>query len=247
MQRQSHRKEIDAEQRFATGTTETAPINARADEVAELVHDLKTPLATIALETYLLEHKLTPSDEVARAAVARIASNVEFLDRMVQDILDLSALDAGQLELRRQPTELRALVEHVVERVTPSRDRGRVVVDPGPRVVLDIDDLRIERVVANLLGNALKYAPSCTGIVLRLEVGPRSALLSVADAGPGMTPGEMKHVFDKYRRGATARAHEGWGLGLYVSKLLVEAHGGRIGIASELGRGSRFFFELPTS
>jgi len=238
---------MQPERRFPLGTTETTAVDPRTDEVAELVHDLKSPLATIALETYLLEQKLAPGDEVARAAVARIASNVEFLDRMVQDILDLSALDAGQLELRRQPTELRALVEHVVERVTPSRDRGRVVVEPGPRVVLDIDDLRIERVVANLLGNALKYAPSCTGIVLRLDVGPTSVMLSVADAGPGMTPGELKHVFDKYRRGTAAHAREGWGLGLYVSKLLVEAHDGRIGVASELGRGSRFFFELPMS
>jgi signal transduction histidine kinase len=231
------------------GTTETAPLSgdACAGDVAELVHDLKGPLSTIALETYLLEHKLTASDLVARAAVARIARNVEFLDRMVRDILDSSALDAGPLELRRHPTELRALVERVVERVTPSRDRERVVVDPGARVVLDIDDLRIERVVANLLGNALKYTPSCTGIVLRLDVGPKAALVSVADAGPGMTPGERKHVFDKYRRGVTARVEEGWGLGLYVSKAIVEAHGGRIGIASELGRGSRFFFELPRS
>jgi signal transduction histidine kinase len=217
----------------------------RADDVVQIVHDLRNPLATIALEASLLDHKLANGAyDLARSAVARIARNVEFLDRMTQDLLDSCSIDAGQFQLHRSPTELCALLEQVIDRMISTRDRGRVTLEATRPMTLSIDGLRIERVVANLIGNALKYAPGSSGIVVRLEAGARTAQVSVSDAGPGMTAAEMAYVFDKYRRVDPAHL-DGRGLGLFVSKKIVEAHGGQIGVDSVRGAGSRFFFELP--
>jgi K+-sensing histidine kinase KdpD len=216
------------------------------DILEQIVHDLKNPLQTIALETGLLDDRLAiGGDAEIRTAVARISRNVHFLDRMVQDLLDSCAIDAGGLELRRRPTELRALIARVADRVVSTRDRGRVWFEAARPITLSIDDLRIERVVANLLQNALKYTPIASRIAIRLDVGDRSARISVIDTGPGMTAAEAPSVFDKYRRTSSAAVHEGSGLGLYVSRQIIEAHGGTIGVESVEGVGSWFFFELP--
>jgi PAS domain S-box-containing protein len=227
---------------------ETTDAGLREEDVAQIVHDLKNPLSTITLEAYLLDDKLAhgrPSD--ARDALARITRNVEFLERMVQDLLDLCSLDAGRLELHRKPTELRTLLEQIIDRVVPTRDRGRVSLHAAEPLTSSIDELRIERVVANLLQNALKYAPRVTGIVVGLAAVTDAIRVSVTDAGPGMTAAETGYVFDKFRRGSTAGSREGSGLGLYVSKKIVEAHGGRIDVTSVQGAGSQFFFELPAT
>lgn len=218
----------------------------REDDVAQIAHDLKNPLSMIALETDLLDRRLEAGEPVdVRRSVARVLRNVGYLDRMVHDLLDICSLEAGHLELRREQTELRTLVETVIDRVTAVAERGRVLLEAPDPVMIVLDDLRIERVVANFLTNALKYAPGVSGIIVRVERGPACARVSVTDAGPGMTPPEMSFIFDKYRRTRGARGCEGSGLGLYVSKQIVEAHGGMIGVDSSHGVGCRFFFELP--
>ncbi len=240
-----------SEPRFATGTVETAPApldETRGDEVAKIVHDLRDPLATIALEAYLLDRKLAQGDHAdIRSTVARIIRNIEFLDRMVQDLLDSCAPGDGQLELHRTPTDLRELLEQVVDRTVSTSDRGRVGLEAPFRITLPIDNLRIERVLANLIGNALKHTPRHGGIIVRLDAGPDLARVSVIDAGPGIPADEMETIFDRYCRGSTACGLDGRGLGLYVSKKIVEAHGGRIGVDRITGGGSRFYFELPTT
>jgi PAS domain S-box-containing protein len=218
----------------------------RASNVAELVHDFKNPLATIALEMCVLDHKLHGEHGAElHPVVARVNRNIDFLDRMVQDLLDSCTIAENQLSLQRRPTELRALLEHVLDRAVATRDRSRVLLAAPSPVTLEVDELRIQRVVANLLQNALKYAPQDSTVVVALEVTARRARISVADAGPGLVPDEIAFIFDKYRRTIRARAHEGSGLGLYVSKQIIEAHGGQIGVDSVHGIGSRFFFELP--
>ena len=211
------------------------------------MHDFKTPLATILLEAELLEAKLGAASPVdAHRALDRIARNAEYLGRMVMDLLDLCSFEAGHLELRREPTDVRALIEHVIERVVSSHDTGRVRLEGGDSATVVLDDLRIERVVANLLENSLKYAPKGTAIAVRLDATPDSTEVSVIDIGRSLTGSEMVNVFEEYKRGGQARGHEGSGLGLYVSKRIVEAHGGTIGVESMHGVGTRFFFSLPT-
>jgi signal transduction histidine kinase len=236
--------------RLAKGTVEMdklapAEVDGNPSELVEIVHDLKNPLSTIALELCLLDEKLadpTPAD--MRAGLARVQHNVAYLDRLVQDILDSCALHTNRFELQRRPVEVVGLVEQVLERAVPTRDRWRVYLDASVRVLATIDELRIERVVANLLHNALKYSPPGTGIVVRIEVEPRIRV-SVIDAGAGLSAADAAHVFDKYWRAPTTKAREGSGLGLYVARRIIEEHGGTMGVHSIPAVGSRFFFELP--
>jgi signal transduction histidine kinase len=229
------------------GTPAATPyLGLHNDAIEQIAHDLKSPLWTIALETSLLDETLADRNHIEiRTSLARIGRNVDFLDRLVRDLIDSAALAAGQFTLQRGPTELRALLAQIVERVVSTRDRERVILDTPHPLTISIDAMRIERVVANLLQNALKYAPRASRIVVRLEVESHGGRVSVVDDGPGMTAAETSHAFDKYHRGASVQTHEGSGLGLYVSKQIVEAHGGTIGVNSDQGIGSRFFFQLP--
>ena len=214
------------------------------DEVAQVAHDLRGPLSTIALDVSLVDVARDLDPQLVEVAIARVSSNVQFLDRMVQDLLDMCALDSGQFVLHRRPTDLRELLVATVERSVPTRHRGRVVINACEGIVLEIDEVRIGRVIENLLHNAIVHTSSSSGIVARLDrVGDR-ALVSVIDAGPGIPPDERDAIFDKYCRGGTA-ASGGCGLGLYIGKRIVEGHGGRIGVSSRAGFGSCFFFELP--
>jgi K+-sensing histidine kinase KdpD len=216
-------------------------------EVARIVHDFKTPLATILLEAELLEAKLAAgSVSDSHRALDRIARNAEYLGRMVMDLLDLCNFEAGHFELRREPIEVLALIQRVIERVVSTHEAGRLRLEVSQAVTVVLDDLRIERVIANLLENALKYAPKGTQIGVRLDATPHAIEVSVIDIGRGLTGGEMVNVFDEYKRGGQAKGHEGSGLGLYVSKKIVEAHGGTIGVESMRGVGTRFFFTIPT-
>jgi len=216
---------------------------ARDSEFVQIIHDLKNPLATISLELCLLEDKLRQPELKGR--VARVTRNVAFLDRMVQDLLDASALDADRFELQRRPTELRTLIEYAVDRSTSSRDRPRVFIDARCSVTLLIDDLRIERVICNLLQNALKYSPPSAGVIIRLDRTETVARIAVTDVGPGISEEDQELIFDKFARADAALGHQGHGLGLYISKRIVEAHGGRIGVQSIYGAGACFYVELP--
>jgi signal transduction histidine kinase len=220
--------------------------DVRHEDIARIVHDFKNPLSTIALEADLLEHRVTTGDETGvKRAADRIARNVEFLDRLVMDLLDLCSFEAGSVELRREPTELVALLEHVIERVVSTRDLDRVVLAPSPRTILMLDDLRIERVVANLVTNAIKYAPPHSQIDVALELDGGVARVTVRDTGSTLGATEIAYIFDAYRRVDRLSESEGSGLGLYVSKKIVEAHGGQIGVTKLFDGGTRFFFELP--
>jgi signal transduction histidine kinase len=228
------------------GLVATVPAQRNQEDVAHIVHDLKNPLATIALELCLLDCRLAGmATEEAKRALLRITQNVEFMDRLVHDLLDLALIDSGHLEIHRRWTEIRSLLEDVLDRSVSSRDRGRVFLEASTPMTLAVDDMRIQRVVANLIQNALKYSPPSSGIVVRLEPKDEHACISVTDAGPGISPADAATVFEQFRRTSEARAKEGTGLGLYVSRKIVEAHGGRIGVDSVRGAGSRFYFELP--
>ena len=218
------------------------------DELAHVVHDLKNPLSSIALEIELLATtEPHSSDDTLSISIERMRRNVWFLDRLVYNLVDLCSLADDRLGLCRRECDLGSLVAAVVDRVVAARVRQRVIVEREEECAAMIDPLRIERVVANLIDNALKYTPANGTIVARTTRDASHCEVSVCDTGPGLSADELATLFEPYRRGRNALGREGTGLGLYVSKRLVEAHGGVIGVESIRGLGTRFFFRLPAA
>lgn len=212
------------------------------DERALIAHDIRAPLAIILLEAEVLGARA--HGERTRRSVDRIAHNVRYIERLVGDLLDFGALGYGDLRLARAPLDLAALVTEVVERGVPARDAGRVSVRTCAQAIVHGDRSRLERVVSNLLDNALKYGGSEAPVTVTLEIVRGRARLVVADRGPGLAPDEARAVFGLHRRGDSASGHPGHGLGLYVCRKVVDAHGGRIGVISAPGHGAQFFVEL---
>jgi two-component system phosphate regulon sensor histidine kinase PhoR len=229
--------------------TESERLNqVRQDFVANVSHELKTPLTSLKgyAET-LLEGGL--EDVENREAFVRIIRDQSArLQSLVDDLLSLADLERPDVRLRREAFDLREAVER---QVTTFRARAEnthltLEVEPGPTVPVVADRLRMDQVIANLLDNALKYTER-GGIRVRVGLGGSVAWCEVADTGPGIPPGEVSRVFERFYRVDKARSREkgGTGLGLSIVRHIVALHGGRVTVESEIGRGSTFRFELP--
>jgi two-component system, NtrC family, sensor histidine kinase KinB len=218
----------------------------RQEYIALLSHDLRSPLTAIRLSADLLAHQLAARDLPQEAHVAeRIRHNARRMSTMIADLVDSSQLEAGKLPLRRSPVELGAFLTQICERASPFED-GRVTVESRlGGATIDIDADRMERAVVNLLTNALKYSPPPSPIVVRGWIDGGDVVVTVSDNGPGIAQADRRRIFDKYVRVSTATKAEGTGLGLYITRLILEAHGGRVWVESELGQGSTFGFRLP--
>jgi signal transduction histidine kinase len=174
--------------------------------------------------------------------------NAKRMTAMLEDIAESSSLESHGVPLRRVACDLRSVVAEVVDSVDDARAR-RVTVetDDAPSYVVHADVSRLERVVANLVTNALKYSAEDAPVSVQLAREGGDVVLDVIDHGIGIAPESLKRLFERYYRapGSTARA-SGLGLGLYIARLIVEAHGGRIDVSSQVGHGSTFRLVLPS-
>ncbi|MCP3099051.1 ATP-binding protein [Myxococcus sp. K15C18031901] len=221
----------------------------REEYVSLISHDLRTPLQGITLRASLLrrhlrEHHL-PREESMTEAILR---DVGWMSGMIEEMLEGSRMESRGLTLRRKPVDLARFLEEALERDLPPalRERFRLEV-ATPLPIAWLDTARVERVLSNLLTNAAKYGPPDRPVEVRVVTRDSEAVVSVRDEGAGLTPEEAEHIFDKYyrtRQGSAADTH-GLGLGLYISRLIVEAHGGRIWVVSAPGQGATFCFSLP--
>ncbi len=218
----------------------------RAEYVSLISHDLKNPLSQIGLYAELARRALVRHggpDESKPAEV--IVRQVRRIDAMIDDLLDTARVEAGRLVLRQEKTDAEAFVERVVRQSFSTADVRRIrIVAPKTAVPLYADQPRLERVVVNLVGNALKYSPAPSEVVVRIDAEDGSARLTIGDRGPGIEAQDLPHLFEKFYRAKKTRA-EGVGLGLYISRLLVRAHGGDVLVASERGVGTTFTVVLP--
>ncbi len=219
------------------------------DILRAVSHDLRNPLTGIYGQAQLVERRLlqgSPPERI-RESVRWILRSARRMNTMIGDLVDSARSEHGQLRLSRRPIDLPAfLQEYLRERATTMEaDRIRMEpTEPLPPVLADAD--RLERIFDNLLSNALKYSDPETAVTVSFRERAGHVVTSITDRGPGIAPDEVPHLFKRYYRARTAReGREGLGLGLYVTRLLVEAHGGEIWARSELNVGSTFSFSLP--
>lgn len=213
----------------------------RRDFLAMVTHDLRTPLTAILGNAQLLERR----GEYRAAAVADIAAQADRMRRLIDDLADVVRVEAGRLMLRRAPVDLVELARQEAASIQRHSGIHAVAIEaPNGPVVGEWDADRLGQVLANLLGNAVKYAPDGGEIAVRVARDGGFAAISVRDEGPGIDPEHLPRLFDRFYR-AQSQGAGGLGLGLYIARMIVEAHGGTIHAASEPGRGSTFTVRLP--
>jgi signal transduction histidine kinase len=220
---------------------------ARREMLADVSHELRTPLTTIRghLELLLEDREQLASSQARSVTI--LDDETRALSQRIEDLLTLSRQASGQLPLNRAETDLGALVEDLVERFQDlCRERGieLSIQRPAESLLLEVDPDRIHQVLRNLLENALHNLASGDRLEVRLSAEPELAILEVKDEGPGIPPEDIPHLFERFRRGKGSRG-AGTGLGLAIARGLVEQHGGRCSVTSELGSGSCFRVELP--
>ena len=222
---------------------------------AGLGHELRNPLAVLKgfAEMLVYQTRRGKGPKLAdwqREAVEEIDEATSRLDKLTEDLLDVTRLQAGRLVLSRNPTDLVALIRRMVtQRQMTTKQHGFSLDTEHLFLMVNVDRVRIEQVLTNLLSNAIKYSPQGGTIELSLreEVEPHEALLSIRDRGIGIPAEQQVRIFGRFVRAENARTSEisGTGLGLYLSRELVERHGGRLWFESAEGEGSTFFMTLP--
>jgi PAS domain S-box-containing protein len=249
MRDQTRRKQLEEELR------NRAEALARADRekdefLATLAHELRNPLAPISYALHILNQD--PKDlSVRRHARNIVERQVRRLTRLVDDLLDVSRITTGKVELRMERIPLRSVVEHAIETARPvflARGHELSVSLPPEEVWLEADAARLEQVLANLLHNAAKFTEDGGRIWLTAESRLGEAVLRVRDTGVGIPPDVLPRVFDLFTQGDRSpdRAHDGLGIGLTLARRLVELHDGTIEAHSEgAGKGSEFIVRLP--
>lgn len=220
----------------------------REDLLRAISHDLRTPLTVISAQAQLLARRPDGREGVLRRA-ERINTSADRMAAMIEDLVELVRLEAGKLRLAPQPVALRPFALELRDRlrgaVAVERLRIEVPADV-PRALAD--PARLERILVNLITNALKYSPPEARATIAAAADPERPdhlRITVRDEGPGIAPEELPRLFERFYRSPTSLPAEGLGLGLYITRLLAEAHGGAITAESRPGRGSAFHVSLP--
>jgi signal transduction histidine kinase len=215
----------------------------RAELVAMVAHELRSPLTGVkGFTSTLLSRWDRFTDDQRKEMLATVDADADKLARLITELLDIARIDSGRLELYRRPTDLPvALQRHVASRLAAGAAPEDFRIElPAPVGELWIDADKIDQVVANLLENAQRHGGGV--ITLRLETIPGGVAVTISDQGPGVPTELVGQIFDRFWRD---RRHGGTGLGLYIAKGLVEAHGGSIGVGRAPGGGAAFRFTLP--
>jgi signal transduction histidine kinase len=220
------------------------------DELALVIaHDLRSPVTALRLQAqHLLGQAATDEVKVPRGAIERIAHATDGLARMIDDLLDASRVEARRLNLDLSCCQLSALVAEIVERQRPALAVHPIDLRIGSCPPVLVDRNRFAQILTNLLDNAGKYSDAGTPIGVSVEAADGGIAVRVEDRGWGIAADELPQLFDRFYQAKRARAQKsGLGLGLYIVKGLVEAHAGRISVASERGRGSTFSVWFPAA
>ncbi|HEX2924574.1 MAG TPA: ATP-binding protein [Chloroflexota bacterium] len=223
----------------------------RDDYMRAVSHDLRNPLTAIQGHAQLLRRLLEQDgvDTKRLHFLDTIIANATRMNSMIKDLAESARLEAGQRTLECVPLDLPAFTLNLKERLSTPSDAERIRVEAPPDLPLVwADEEALERILRNLLGNALKYSPADCPVIVAMASGDKEIVTSVRDGGEGIATEEQQHLFQRYYRASSGKANRGGlGLGLFITKGLVEVHGGRIWVESEIGKGSIFHFTLPVA
>ena len=249
------RDEIGALSRVLAETTERlVATNAELQESLALrerflsiaAHELRTPLTSLSLQLALIQRRIDQGAdrETLRASADALGRQAQRLTQLVGELLDVTRIQRGRLDLHRERVRLDQLVQEVCTRCAPLLDAGqnRLTLDLEGDVLCEVDPSRLEQVVVNFLANAARHARGAA-ITVRLWATERETLLEVRDSGPGIPEVLRSRLFEPFARAPGAAP--GLGLGLYISREIVEAHGGRIDLMTARGEGTAFTVHLP--
>ena len=224
----------------------------QSEFILTVSHELRTPLATLKEFTALLIDQLAgPITPEQRNHLAIMQANVERLSRIIEELLSMSAIEAGRVILTKATVEVASLAGQVIESMRPLATPAQVTLEldmPKTPPVMFADADKITQVLINLIGNAIKFMEGPGRVTVSVTEQPNELAFRVADTGPGIAAHDIPRLFEKFQRLRTASGKpraSGTGLGLAISKQLVELHGGRISVTSTPGRGSVFCFTLP--
>ncbi|HZD39695.1 MAG TPA: HAMP domain-containing sensor histidine kinase, partial [Terriglobales bacterium] len=226
----------------------------KSDFVSNVSHELRTPLTAIKGAVDLVLREVAgPLTEKQIHYLTRVRSNTQHLAGLINDLLDLSKIESGRVELKSSRISLSGLLYEVVETLRPVAAEKEIALEaitPEPSVLVWADRDKINQVLVNLIGNAIKFTPAQGRVTVSTSRnGEERVQVSVSDTGPGVPPEEKEKIFDKFYQvpESGGAKPKGTGLGLAISKALVELNGGQIWVESEMARGSTFSFTLPAS
>ncbi len=223
----------------------------RRDFVSNVSHELRTPLASLAALVDTLRDGALDDPPAAQRFLDRMEVEVDKMTQMVQELLELSRVESGQLPLRLSPTTVQQVVSPAVERLSTQAERAGVALkvelpDDLPRIVVDSE--RVQQVIINLVHNGIKFTPSGGSVTIRAALDaarPGMLVISVRDTGVGIPADNLSRIFERFYKTDRARSGGGTGLGLAIAKHTVLAHGGSIWVKSREGEGSDFMFTVP--
>jgi PAS domain S-box-containing protein len=220
----------------------------KSEFLANVSHELRTPLQSITGFTKLIMNGQVPDPATQQEFYQIIDRETQHLGNLINGLLDLSRLESGRFQINRQPAAIRdTMLDSIKSFHTLARDKNITLNEEIPAELpeMEIDDERMRQVFVNLLSNAIKFSDSGGSVTIRAEKHPDELIFQVSDQGIGMSPETVKHLFERFYRAEDKSGRGGTGLGLYITRQIVEAHGGHIWVESRPHEGSTFSFNLP--